>query len=221
MDTKMKSINLLPKEYIMAQKASFYQKIIGAVVVVEVVGFVLGVALPPKREVSATQDELLTLTAELNSPKYAGVNKTLSDLENAKADIQKWITEYSKVKTDDQISRSLLDALTTRVPVGVNIVNLEISDELNQETGNQMTNVHFIGQAVTEDQILNYINVLETIYLPKDIVKEYSYNKELACYDFEITIKSEVIKQVAEEAPQDTQETDPSTEASETGEEEN
>ena len=48
MDTKMKSINLLPKEYIMAQKVSFYQKIIGAVVVVEVVGFVLGIALPPK-----------------------------------------------------------------------------------------------------------------------------------------------------------------------------
>lgn len=220
MDTKMKSINLLPKEYITAQKVSFYQKIIGAVVVVEVVGFVLGVALPPKREVRATQDELLTLQAELTSPKYAGVNKTLSDLENAKVDIQNWINEYSNIKIDDQVSRRLLDALTSRVPVGVNIINLEIIDEVNKDVGSQTTTIHLIGQAVTADQVLNYVNVLETVYLPKNIVNTYSYNKDLDCYEFEITIKNEVIKQVAEEASQETQETDPSTEASETGEEE-
>jgi len=85
MSSGVKGINLLPKEYIVEQKINFYEKIIGGVLALELACFVTFVALPPKQEVMRTAQLLEERKAQLNSSKYAEVNKALEDLANTKA----------------------------------------------------------------------------------------------------------------------------------------
>lgn len=202
MKTKEKSINLLPKEYITAEMIRFYQKIGAAVLVVEVACFALFVALPTKQEVQRTQEILIAKQAEANSEKYAGVNRTLNELEQAKKEMDEWQQAYAQLKYKDEIGTKMMDELVGRVPEVVTIQNLEVK---RGESGNKEIQIKGVCQTVT--QCLNFVSRLETIYPTHEISHEVKSNKQLGNYDYQIEIKEESQKAaVSEEHEEETQE---------------
>lgn len=187
MATKVKGINLLPKEYLIAQRIVFYQKIISVAVVLEVLCFVGFVAMPPKKEVRETQDQLLALQSQMNSERYAGVNKTLNELETAKANIEKWMAQYTEIKMDGYISDGLLDQLVARIPAGTVINNLSINDAEAAQDGTSTKTITLQGESEGFEQAISYLSVLETIFSPESITHTISQGKEGVQYTFEIT----------------------------------
>ena len=205
MVTKVKGINLLPNEYIVAEKISFYKKVIGALVAVEAVCFVFFVALPPKREVEDTARILQEKQLALKDPKYNGVNKTLNDLETAKSEMTKWIDQYNQIKVEDYIKQSLLDALVERLPEGVAIEGMEITAPvLDEATGQKQETIVLKGHSQFFEQAMNYLSVLETVYLPEEITHEISYEEDNKRYHYEMTITRTTIVNLPEEATEET-----------------
>lgn len=188
MNAKVKGINLLPKEYIIAEKVRFYQRIASLVLAAEVACFVAFVAIPPKQEVIATEQELQDKRNELASSRYAGVNKTLNDLELAKKEMKTWISQYSTLKQKAYISGQFLDELVTRVPEGVNITSLKVDSPDAAEDGSSEKNIEIVGRSQSYDQGLSYVGVLETLFTPENITHEITYNKGKNCYDLTIMI---------------------------------
>lgn len=196
-NTKVKGINLLPKQYIIDQKVAFYQKIVGLMVAIETICFVLFVALPPKKEVRDTQETLAALQEQLNSDRYAGVNKTLNELAVAKADIQKWISQYNAIKMDGYITGGKLDSLTTRIPSGVTIRQLNITDAPvgNDGIAEKVTTID--GTAEQFEQAISYLGILETLYTPGDITHLIEVDEQTGQYIYNFTITETIVTEVA------------------------
>ncbi len=189
MKTRVKGINLLPREYIIAEKIKLGQMIISAALALEVVCFVAFFAIPPKQEIEATRQELEAKQREVVSDKYAGVNKTLNDLEVAKADMTKWNNEYHTIKQESYINGQLLDELVGRVPRGVNISMLSIDNPTPDSTGAVTRTLSIDAQSNTFMQSLNFVSVLETLFPAESIIHETNPNEETGKYDLQITIK--------------------------------
>ena len=205
MVTKVKGINLLPNEYIIAEKVSFYKKVIGVLVAVEAACFVFFVALPPKREVRETASILQEKQQALKDPKYNGVNKTLNDLEVAKVEMTKWMNQYSQIKTVDYIKQSLLDDLVERLPEGVAIEEMKITAPvLDEATGMAEETILLKGHSQFFEQAMNYLSVLETIYLPEEITHEITYEEDNNRYHYEMTITRTTLVNPPEETVEDT-----------------
>ena len=188
MNAKVKGINLLPREYIVAEKVRFYQKIAGVALAIETVCFIAFVAIPPKNEVVATRQELEQKQSELASSRYAGVNKTLNDLEEAKAEMLTWTTQYNTIKQKGYISGSLLDELIARVPEGVSISNLTVTSAEPGEDSSSEKTIKIEGYSKTGAQGLSYVTVLETLYPAEGITHEVSYDEKTDLYMLTINI---------------------------------
>ena len=113
MKAKAKGINLLPKEYIKEQKIKLYKQIGAVVVALEAVCFVAFIAVPPKQELKQTQQTLDEKRAIVTSERYAGVSKTLEELDQARAEMASWQEAYSQIKHTNYISGELLDELVS------------------------------------------------------------------------------------------------------------
>ena len=192
MKTKERSINLLPKEYITAEMIRFYQKIGAAVLAVEVIGFAFLVAVPAKQEVERTQQVLLAKQAEANSERYAGVNRTLNELEEAKTQMREWQQAYAQLKYKDEIGTEMMDELVGRVPEGVMIQQLSVK---RLEDGKKEIMIKGICQEFS--QCLNFVSRLETIYPAHKISHELKGNEKEQNYEYQIQIKDEVQEVVA------------------------
>lgn len=218
MNAKVKGINLLPKEYIIAEKIRFYQRIASVVLAAEVACFIAFVAIPPKQKVVATQQELQEKRNELASSRYAGVNKTLDDLEKAKQEMTTWISEYSTLKQKSYISGQFLDELVARVPEGVNITSLKVDSPDGAEDGSSVKNIEIIGRSLSYEQGLSYVSVLETLFTSENITHEITYNKGKNCYELTITIieKTTTAQVAANEGEGITEESGTSTNPNET-----
>lgn len=192
MKTKEKNINLLPKEYIAAETIRFYKKVGAAIVALEIIGFVAFVVLPPKQEVERTRIELENIQLQANDPKYAGVNKTLNDLEQAQADITTLQGAYTSIKQPNYIGEALLDELIGRVPNGVIVQQLNISDDQGEEA---TKTIEIKGLSVTLSAGLNYVNVLETLFPSYAISNEISYDETTQKYQYTVEISVDDEKQ--------------------------
>ena len=192
MKTKEKSINLLPKEYITAEMIQFYQKVGVAVLAVEVACFALLIAMPAKKEVERTQQLLLAKQAEANSERYAGVNRTLKELEDAKTQMSEWQQAYAQLKYKDEIGTEMIDELVGRVPEGVIIQQLSVK---RSEDGNKEITIK--GTCQEFNQCLNFVSRLETIYPAHEISHELESDEDAENYEYQIQIKEEVQKVVA------------------------
>ena len=196
---KIKGINLLPNEYIVEQKVSFYQKIALVVAAVEVVCFVAFVAVPPKRELTRTQNELQQKKEQLKSDKYAGVNKTLNDLETAKADIKNWMNAYDEIKIRDFINSEMLDELTMQVPEGMTITKMSIEDVQQLKNGCKTEKLEIEGHAEYFDQIIGYMGILETLFPSEAIGYETSYDEKIQKQTCKITVELSTVVEVPNE----------------------
>ena len=198
MSNSVKGINLLPKEYIIEQKINFYEKIIGGILALELACFVVFVALPPKQEVVRTAQELEEKRAQLNSSKYAEVNKALEELADTKNSIDAWNEAYGKIKVAGYIDETLLDEITGRVPSGVYIETLSIED--TQEEGDGSKTISIEGSCEKTEVAQGYFAILETIFPASEMktnAKDGEQNGKLGTFEVAITVKPEV-KEVPE-----------------------
>ncbi len=192
MKARAKGINLLPNEYIIAEKIRFYQMIASIVLLVEVVGFVNFIVLPPKREVKETQHLLLQKQEELSSSRYAGVNKTLNDLEVAKTDMKKWLNKYSSLKQEGYINGKLFDEFVTRLPEGVNITSFNIDVPAPAADGSSEKTIVIECQSNELQESINYVTILEALYPSDSITHDIAYDKQEHKYKGVITIKLKI-----------------------------
>ena len=199
MRIKVKGINLLPKEYIIAEQISFYQKIGLLVLALWTVVFVVFIALPPKQEVARTRDILLAKQQEVTSSRYAGVNKTLSELEQAKTDMEALINNYKKIKKESSISGELLDTLISRVPSGITITSMDIT--VPEATGAKQVNISY--NADTYSIGHNYIAILEVLFPTGEATIQSNYDKEFGKYryTFSVNVPGETVSTLAAEVP--------------------
>lgn len=201
MKTKVKGINLLPNEYIVAEKINFYKKVVAIVLAVEVACFIAFIVIPPKQEVQRTAETLAAKQKELTSERYAGVNKTLNELEQAKNEMQTWVTEYSKIKIDNYIDGQLLDELVARVPNGVSIDIMDINAPVPNEDGSCTKIITLNGTSDTFEGAINYESILETLYPTSTIEPIITYGEDNTyIYTMTITLITEpvVTTEVAE-----------------------
>lgn len=192
MRIKIQGINLLPREYIIAETISFYQKIGAIVVLVWTLCFIVFIAIPPKQEVVRTRDLLLEKQQEVTSSRYAGVNKTLSDLEQAKTDMQMLIDNYNKLKDESYISGQLLDTLISRVPSNITIQTININAPKQSDV--KQINMKYTAASVREGQ--SYLTIIEILFPKANVRSEYSYNQEDGTYNYIITIEDTTTKAV-------------------------
>lgn len=199
MRIKIQGINLLPKEYIVAEQVRFYQKIGALVLALWTVCFIAFIVLPPKQEVVRTRDLLLQKQQEVNSSRYAGVNKTLSDLEQAKSDMQALINNYNSLKQDNAVSGETLDTLISRVPNGITIMTMSVT----AAPGNGAKQMSIQYNADTYRIGQNYATILELIFPSAQKSIQYSYNQSLDIYNYTISINvpEEVVSEPVAETP--------------------
>lgn len=207
MSNSIKGINLLPNEYVMARKINFIEKVVGSLCVLELVCFVGFVALPPKQELKRTALELEQKKAQANSEKYAEVNKALGELDQTKEDIKSWTKAYQDIKVKGFIGDELLDELVSRIPVGVYITQLKITDDAEQ-AGTKVIEID--GKCEATEIANSYFAYLETIFKGSEIESKASSgegeseegddpSKRLGDFQAIITLKPEVVEQTANE----------------------
>lgn len=221
MEAKVKGINLLPNEYIVEQKISFYEKIIGIIAVAEVACFIGFVALPPKQELAETQATLVAKKAQLNDPKYDGVNKTLKDLEDTKTNIKDWLTSCESLTPEEFVTSALLDQLTSRVPANISLTDMQISSQNSASSGKVEQAVTLSGNALSTSDILSYLAVAEELFPTQTITHDLEYRKKTQDYGFNIYVKIEKVETPPETQTEETttEETASEETSSENGEE--
>ncbi len=160
MKVTVKGINLLPKEYIQAQQAKRIRIIVGALVLLEACLFIGVIAIPPKNKISNLEKEVEYVIQETKADKFKDVNKTIEELEIAKKGVQEWVDKYGNIKKENIISVRMLDSLTSRVPVGVTLLRIEI---LPSEEEFTKATIDITLSGYTE-AIHSYMNVVESIY---------------------------------------------------------
>lgn len=188
MRAKIKGINLLPKEYIQAEKVRMIQMLVGGVLILEVFAFIGGVVIPPKAEAQRLQVELDEVSLKLNDSRFADVNKTIQALEVAKAEVEEWVTKYGNLKQENFVSARVLDSLTARLPIGMAI------DKINIVSGEKESNkvekeIVIEGSSEQLGTIINYVTVLEGVFGTGTVYYEGELNKELNVYKYKLDIK--------------------------------
>ncbi len=200
MRARVKGINLLPREYIQAEQVKFVQIIISVVLVLEVFAFIGGIAIPPKLEEKKVQQQLEEISNKLNDSRFADVNKTIQELEVAKADVEQWVNKYGDLKQENFVSGRVLDSLTSRLPIGIVIDKMEIKPgekNTGKETevgeGNSEKGIKIEGSSEELESIINYATILESAYGVGNIYYEGEYDKELGVYKYVIEVKNPVV----------------------------
>lgn len=187
MKGKTNKINLLPKEYIQAEKMRLKLMIIGGVLVLEVAIFITFVAMPPKVEIQETLNRLDEVALEINDSRFADVNQMIQQLEDAKVEMDQWARKYSNLKQENFVSKRVLDSLLTRVPMNVTLDKLLIIPEDIEAL--QLEKTIFI-EGTSQDivSILNYVTVIEGVYGAGMTNYEAEYNEERGVYEYTINV---------------------------------
>ncbi len=201
MRARIKGINLLPKEYIQAEKVRMIKMLVGGVLILEVFAFIGGVAIPPKVEAQRLQVELDEVSLKLNDSRFADVNKTIQALEVAKAEVEEWVTKYGNLKQENFVSARVLDSLTARLPMGMVIDKINIV--LGENTKNKKEKEIIIeGSSEKLGTIINYVTVLEGVFGTGTVYYEGAYSKELDVFQYKLDIK--ILEKVEATAEADT-----------------
>lgn len=198
MRARVKGINLLPKEYIQAEKVRLIQMIVGGVIILEVVAFIGGVAIPPKIEAKQVQAQLDDVSLKLNDSRFADVNKTIQELDAAKAEVEQWVTKYGDLKKENFIGAQVLDSLTARLPIGLAIDKITIVPE-GSEGANSGKSIKLEGSANLIESIINYVTTIESIYGTGTVYYEGAYDLALDVYKYKIEVKIPVKVEVTPE----------------------
>lgn len=197
MKAKVKGINLLPKEYIQAEKVKMIQMLVGGVLILEVFAFIGGVVIPPKVEAKRVEIRLDDIALKLNDKRYEDVNKTIQALETAKAEVAEWVTKYGDLKQENFISARVLDSLTARLPMGMAIENIAIT--LGEGT-NTEKNIAIQGTADKLENVFSYATLLESVYGVGTVYYQGSVDKDLGTCTYTLNVKIpakvEVVPQV-------------------------
>lgn len=188
MKYRTNGINLLPKEYVKAARINFYQKVIGAVLAIEVVLFIFKVALPPKYEMQNLQIQLEDAYVRLDDERFNNVNQTIKKLEEAKVDIKNWMDTYGSLKSDNFVSTALLDTLTARLPIGTTLNKVSLVPS-TANVGEEVQNATILIEGSSEAlaPFMNYLSIIETLYNPTSI--QHTCIAEDDHYKFTINIE--------------------------------
>lgn len=186
MKAKVKGINLLPKEYIQAEKVRMIQMLVGGILMLEVFAFIGGVAIPPKLEAKRVQVRLDDVSLKLNDPRFADVNKTIQALEGAKVEVEEWVAKYGNLKQENFISTRVLDSLTARLPIGMAIDKISISPGESSNAGKAIT---IAGSADQIENIISYVTLLEGVFGTGTVYYEGTYSEELDVYKFNLDVE--------------------------------
>lgn len=196
--TKIKGINLLPREYIQAEQAKRMQMIVGAVVLLETCLFVGVVAIPPKLELNRLQTTLEQKTAETQDERFVDVNKTIEELELAKQEVNDWVEKYGGIKAENFVGAKVLDGLTSRIPMGVVLNTVSIVPAQDGGTEDTIS----IGCTSTDSvTTMNYITILESMYGRGTVSYSSSLDEETKLYTAEINVTIPKEIEVVEEVP--------------------
>lgn len=186
-------INLLPKEYIQAEQIRLVFIVIGCILALEVVIFVMIVALPPKAEIQETINKLDEVSLKLNDDRFIHINQVIQQLEDTKVTMNEWIDRYSDLKQENFISKRVLDSLLSRVPIDVILDKLSILPE-NQEASQLERTIFIEGRSQNVVSILNYITVIESVYGVGTTSYEATYNEGRGVYEYKINVSIPIEK---------------------------
>lgn len=184
MKSKKREINLLPMEYIQAEKLKKYRVMGIVLLVLECLLFVFMVVRPTFNHKQYEEQVLGELERMLAHTKFQAVNQTLEELNEAERELGLWGEQYALFKKRDWINTALLDSLTARMPAGVTINSLQISDgDLKVEIS---------GLTRSSEQLLNYIVILENTFksakIEFDILEGTSDASERDYLTYHITV---------------------------------
>lgn len=208
MKAGIKKINLLPKEYINAQKVRRIQLAVIGAVILEVVVFVGGIVLPPKMEAQEVMAELDEVSAQLTDERFADVNQKIKELEDMKVEVEAWNDKYEEIKEENFVSKRIIDSLLTRVPVGLSVNTLQISKE-SDDGGKQIL---LTGTAEEAVSVMNYTTIIEGVFGFGTAKGQFEFDKEKQLYTYTIEVKmaeevvEETVEEAGEEGAQDTTE---------------
>ncbi len=195
MKVKEKVINLLPKVYRQAEKVKRRFIITSGLLVLEVIGFMSFVVIPPKHEILETQKQLEQLTEKINNETFSKERLMLQQLEMTQEDVNAWRTLYNKLKHESFVSSYVLEGLVSWVPLEVTINQLTIMPEVGEDGGLVKTiRIEGIARAVLS--VLNYITVIEENFGLETISYEVTDGEEgIGChYIIHITIPVESVE---------------------------
>lgn len=204
MKYRTNGINLLPKEYVKAARINFYQKVIGAVLAIEVALFIFKVALPPQYEMQNLQIQLDDAYVRLNDERFNNVNQTIKKLDEAKVDIQNWMDTYGSLKNDNFVSAALLDTLTARLPIGATLNKISIvpsTAHVGEEVQNATIAIEGSSEALAP--FMNYLTIIETLYNPINL--QHTCIAEDDHYRFTINIDIPTNSSQIEQSPTENQ----------------
>ncbi len=207
----IKKINLLPKEYIQAQKVKNVQIGIIVLLILEVAAFIGGVVIPPKLEAQEVMARLDEVSAELTDPRFANVNQKIKELEDMKVEVETWNNKYKDIKEENFISKRILDSLLTRIPVGLSVGTLNIT-KADEGVDKQIV---LTGTADETIDIMNYTTMIEGVFGLGSAKQEFDLDKEKGVYNYTIEVKipSKTVEEVsAEEKTENTEATSESAE---------
>ncbi len=187
MRVRTNKINLLPKEYIHAEKMRLGLIIIGGILMLEVALFVIFVAMPPKTEIQETVSRLDEVSMELTDSRFADVNQVVKQLEDAKVEMDEWSQKYADLKKESFISRRVLDSLLSRLPIDLVINKLSILPESEEGEALEKT-ISIEGIAQDVIPVLNYATILESVYGAGTTSYEVEYNEERGVYEYKINV---------------------------------
>ena len=148
-------INLLPKEYVQAQKKAKSKRVAMIILIIEVICFIYKAVIGPKLEFRATEIKLERLTTCLNADRYIEINNQIRELEDERIEVQQWDEKYNRLSRKSLVSKQTLDCLLARVPTGLWINVLSISNAQN-EVGEEEPQISIEGIAEEEIQLINY-----------------------------------------------------------------
>lgn len=185
MKNKVKKINLLPGEYVKAQKERGIQILILSVLIVEVLGFIGGIVVLPKVEARKVQARLDEVSQELMDDSFTDVNQKIKKLDGVKLEVEEWNEKYQRIKKENFVSKGILESLLTRVPadVVVNILSISKSEE------GQEKQINIQGTAREAIGVINYATLLEGIFGLGTTENEFFLDKEKNTYCYTISIR--------------------------------
>ncbi len=156
MKIKTRGINLLPKEYIRAQKVKKYILIAAMLILLECLVFMVTIVIPPISLKKHEENVLQELEFMKNDVRFSEVNQILNQLEGQKTEFKLWSDQYHTLKQNDFIHTALLDSLIARLPVGMSINQLELISAEQK--------ISIAGKTNTIEALLNYVVILESLF---------------------------------------------------------
>lgn len=180
-------VNLLPKSYQKERQIRGYLILASLGLMIECVLFIILVVYPSKMALKQSLEGLEIVSEGLEDDSLSEVNQIMRSLETAQEEVEKWKKKCEGVEEQQWISRSLLDTLVGRVPVGVHINQLKL---LIKEEVNQICySVNLEGSAEQMTVLLNYIMILEGVFGTEQISFEAQYEEEWKQYGYRIEVE--------------------------------